>query len=77
LARRLSKWLVLPVAGVLVILFYCAFTLTSIALFPRPVNPLNDWLSDLGNSSYSPRGAIFYNTGCVLTGIALFPQANW
>jgi hypothetical membrane protein len=32
-----------------------------------------DWLSDLGNSSYNPRGAIFYNVGCILTGLALFP----
>jgi hypothetical membrane protein len=64
---------VLPIAGILVILFYCAFTLTSIVLFPRPVSPLNDWLSDLGNSSYNPHGAIFYNVGCVLTGLALFP----
>jgi hypothetical membrane protein len=73
LARKPSKWPVLTIAGVLVIVFYCVFTLTSIALFPRPVNPLNDWLSDLGNSSYNPHGAIFYNIGCVLTGLALFP----
>lgn len=70
---RTSKWAVLPIAGILVILFYCAFTFTSIVLFPRPVSPLNDWLSDLGNSSYNPQGAIFYNVGCVLTGLALFP----
>ncbi len=73
MARVLSKQFVLPISGVLVIVFYCAFTLTSIVLFPRPVNPMNTWLSDLGNSSYSPRGAIFYNIGCVLTGLALFP----
>lgn len=63
----------LPIAGVLVILFYCAFTFTSVLLFPRPVNPLNVWLSDLGNSSYNPRGAVFYDAGCILTGLALFP----
>jgi len=73
LTGRTSKWVVLPIAGILVILFYCAFTFTSIVLFPRPVSPLNDWLSDLGNSSYNPQGAIFYNVGCVLTGLALFP----
>jgi hypothetical membrane protein len=73
LARKASKWPILPIAGVLVIVFYCVFTLTSIAFFPRPVNPLYDWLSDLGNSSYNPHGAIFYNVGCVLTGLALFP----
>lgn len=73
MTSRLSKWAPLPIAGVLVILFYCAFTFTSIAFFPRPVSPLNDWLSDLGNSTYNPRGAIFYNAGCILTGLALFP----
>jgi hypothetical membrane protein len=31
------------------------------------------WLSDLGNSTYNPRGAILYNLGCIFTGIALFP----
>ena len=73
MTRRVSKLALLPVAGILVILFYCAFTLTSIAFFPRLVSPLNDWLSDLGNSTYNPRGAIFYNAGCILTGLALFP----
>jgi hypothetical membrane protein len=68
-----STTAVLPIAGVLVILFYCAFTFTSVLLFPRPVNPLNVWLSDLGNSSYNPRGAVFYDAGCILTGLALFP----
>ena len=73
MAKRLSRQSVLPIGGVLVIVFYCAFTLTSVVLFPRPVNPSSTWLSDLGNSSYSPAGAIFYNIGCVLTGLALFP----
>ena len=73
MTSRPSKWAVLPIAGILVILFYCAFTFTSIVLFPRPVSPMSDWLSDLGNSSYNPQGAIFYNVGCVLTGLALFP----
>ena len=54
-------------------MFYCAFTFTSIALFPEPFSPVNNWLSDLGNSSFSPRGAVFYNVGCILTGLALFP----
>lgn len=73
MARKLSKSSVLPIAGVLVIVFYCVFTLTSIVFFPRSVSPLRDWLSDLGNSGYNPHGAIFYNVGCVLTGLALFP----
>jgi len=56
-----------------VIVFYCAFTFTSIALFPSPFSPVTNWLSDLGNSSYSPNGAMFYNVGCILTGLMLFP----
>jgi len=73
LARKVSKWRVLSIGGVLVIVFYCTLTLASIVLFPGPVSPLTAWLSDLGNSSYNPLGAIFYNVGCVLTGLALFP----
>ncbi len=61
------------ISGILVILFYCIFTLIAITLFPLPFSPIDNWLSDLGNSGYSPNGAIFYNIGCILTGTALFP----
>jgi len=49
------------------------FTFSSWALYPTSYNPVDNWLSDLGNSSYNPSGAILYNVGCILTGIALFP----
>lgn len=61
------------ISGILVILFYCIFTFIAIALFPLPFNPVDNWLSDLGNSGYNPNGAIFFNIGCILTGSALFP----
>lgn len=61
------------IAGIAVIVLYCAFTFTSWALYPTSYNPMDNWLSDLGNSTYNPTGAIFYNVGCILTGIALFP----
>lgn len=57
----------------MVIILYCAFTFTSWALYPTSYSPVENWLSDLGNSSFNPNGAIFFNVGCVLTGIALFP----
>ena len=62
-------------AGFAVIILYCTFTFSSWALFSRAFNPVNNWLSDLGNSSsaYNPKGAILYNLGCILTGITLFP----
>lgn len=67
------KWPVSCFAGVAVIVLYCVFTFTSWALYPTPYDPVNNWLSDLGNATYNPRGAIVYNLGCILTGIALFP----
>jgi len=71
--RRMAlRWPILCPAGIAVIIFYCVFTFTSLALFPRPYSPVNNWLSDLGNSSFSPNGAVFFNIGCVLTGLALF-----
>ena len=60
------------IAGITVIIFYCTFTFISILLFPGPYNPIDNYLSDLGNSTYNPNGAIIYNLGCMLTGTALF-----
>jgi hypothetical membrane protein len=66
------KWPLSSIAGILVIVFYCIFTFTAAALFPLSWSPF-PYLSDFGNSSYSPNGAIFYNLGCILTGLMLFP----
>ncbi|TFH05818.1 MAG: DUF998 domain-containing protein [Candidatus Thorarchaeota archaeon] len=60
-------------SGLLVILLYCIFTITSWALYPEPYSPLTHYLSRLGNFDYSPLGAYFYNLGCILTGISLIP----
>jgi len=67
------KWPISCMSGIAVIVLYCTFTFTSLALYPTPYSPVTNWLSDLGNSSFNPAGAAFYNTGCILTGIALFP----
>ncbi|MBD3339254.1 MAG: hypothetical protein GF353_09095 [Candidatus Lokiarchaeota archaeon] len=67
------KYKILCLLGVSVILIYCLMTFISVSLFPSSFSPVDNWLSDLGNSSYNPNGAIFYNLGCILTGIALFP----
>ena len=70
---RIAERPILSFAAVIVILFYCAFTFTSIALFPTAFSPVVNYLSDLGNSAFNPKGAWFYNTGCILTGLALLP----
>ena len=67
------KWQISSISGVLVIVLYCVFTFSSWALYPTMYSPVTNWLSDLGNSNYNPKGAILYNLGCILTGIALFP----
>jgi hypothetical membrane protein len=67
------KWPISSVAGDAVIILYCVFTFSSWALYPTAFSPVTNWLSDLGNSTYNQNGAILYNVGCILTGIALFP----
>jgi hypothetical membrane protein len=67
------KWPISSFAGIAVIVIYCVFTFSSWALYPTAYNPVANWLSDLGNSTNNPNGAILYNLGCILTGIALFP----
>jgi len=57
--------------GVLAIGIYIAFTITSYLHYPAEYGPLTNWLSDLGNPLANPAGAVYYNLGCILTGIAL------
>ncbi len=67
------KWPISCISGVLVIVLYCAFTFLSLALYPGPFNITVNYLSDLGSSVFNPSGAVFYNVGIILTGLALFP----
>ena len=69
----LSRWPLTTLTGILAILIYIGFTLTSWAFYPEPFGPSTHYLSRLGNFDYSPIGAYFYNLGCILTGIVLFP----
>jgi hypothetical membrane protein len=59
------------VAGALSILVYLCFTLISYAYYPAAFNPRDNWLSDLGNGSLNPSGALIYRLGCALTGVLL------
>jgi hypothetical membrane protein len=70
--RNPLRWPIGCIAGLLVVIFYCVFTLVSILLYPGPISPATHYLSDFGNWGHSPIGAFFYNAGCVLTGAALF-----
>jgi hypothetical membrane protein len=67
------KFPISGIAGIAVIVLYCAFTFTSWGLYPEAYSPVNNWLSDLGNRNVNLSGAAYYNWGCILTGVALFP----
>ncbi len=68
-----SKYPISVVSGVAAILIFWSFTLISLAYFPGGYNPFVNWMSDLGSSKLNPRGAIFFNVGCIISGIILFP----
>jgi hypothetical protein len=65
-----DKWPLIRIAGFASILLYCIFTAISISFFPTPYSPLNNFLSQLGNSNLNPEGAIFYNVAVILAGLA-------
>ncbi len=63
----------LVISGIFVIITYCSFTLLSWIFYPDLYGPLTHYLSRLGNVNHNPSGAIFYNAGCIVTGILLVP----
>jgi hypothetical membrane protein len=40
-------------------------------MYPGEYSPISNWLSDLGNPQVNPSGSIFYNIGCIITGLVL------
>ena len=59
------------ITGILVVLFYSAFTLLAVSRYPLLYSPTSNWLSDLGNPQNNPQGAIFYNIGIISTALLL------
>ena len=58
-------------SGLAAIVLYVVCTAISWSFYPEAFGPLTHWLSYLGDPVRNPRGAVFYNAGCVLTGAAL------
>lgn len=59
------------IAGILIVLCYPAFALLAYSQYPLPYSPIRNWLSDLGNAIFNPRGAIYYNIGIISTALLL------
>ena len=67
---NLSRWPKVSIVGFVGIAIYCIFTFISFSFFPSNFNPISNNLSELGDFYDNPNGAIFYNVGMVLTGLA-------
>ena len=64
---------ILSIAGITAVLLYMVFSLIAFLYFPTAYSPFANWLSDLGNPTKNPSGAIFYKLSGILTSIALVP----
>lgn len=59
------------VSAILGAIIYLAFATLAYINYPLPLSPWRNWLSDLGDQIVNPHGAIFYNTGIMLTALCL------
>ena len=69
----IRNYSVSSITGLMAVIVFTVFTFTSLALYPTSYNPLYDWVSNLGNINLNPSGAIFFNLGCILSGIIMIP----
>ncbi len=67
------KWPYYCIAGIISILFFFIFSYIAYLHFPINYSIFTNYVSELGNSLRNPSGAIYFNIGVILTGIALFP----
>jgi hypothetical protein len=63
------KWPIMCSAGVLAIFQYAFFSFLAFLAFPESFDPVNDFLSKLGNYEKNPDGAIFYFIAIIFSGM--------
>jgi hypothetical membrane protein len=59
--------------GILAALCYLTCAVLAFVRYPHAYSPAANWLSDLGNPSLNPAGALFYDLGVIATGVLLVP----
>jgi Protein of unknown function (DUF998) len=57
--------------GALAIVAYVTLAAASYASYPTAFSPLDNWLSDLGNTDLNPSGSLLYRLDAVVIGILL------
>ena len=65
------RWSLLTIFAFIGGVLYTALTMISWSIFPGPFGPMDNYLSQLGNSSLNPAGAIFYNMAIFSVGFSL------
>lgn len=60
------------VSAALLIVVFCSSITISMMMYPKSFSPVDNWISDLGNHNINPDGAVFFNIGCILSGLILF-----
>jgi hypothetical protein len=68
------RWFLLTIFAFIEGFLYTVLTMISWNFFSGPFNPLDNYLSQLGNSSLNPSGAIFYNMAVFSVGLSLIPM---
>jgi hypothetical membrane protein len=63
------------VGSFLAILISFLSALASFLLYNGSYSILNNWISDLGSSGKNPNGYIYFDVGCILTGISIIISA--
>lgn len=58
-------------AAVIAAFIYLIFTAVSLQYYPQTYSPLTNWLSDLGNPTLNPSGAVYYDAGGAVTSMVL------
>jgi hypothetical membrane protein len=62
---------VVTIAGLTTIVVGVSLALIAYSRYPSAFSPASNWLSDLGNTLLSPRGAVFFRVDVVVCGVAL------
>jgi hypothetical membrane protein len=59
------------IAGLTTIVVGLGLALIAYVHYPWAFSPATNWLSDLGNTLLSPRGAVFFRVDMIVSGVAL------
>ena len=68
---RSIKLYISPISGITGLALYLVLSVVAFSSYPSSFDPMDNWLSDLGNNLLNPGGAIFYRLAGILSGAAL------